>query len=46
MTDARLYFLLLTSVMLAILIGIGIRVYRKKYRQHYEEPKYRMLNDD
>ena len=46
MIDARLIFLLLTALMLAVLVAIAIATLRKKRRQKLEEPKYRMLKDD
>lgn len=46
MIDARLVFLLLTALMLAILVAIAVVTLRKKRRQKLEEPKYRMLKDD
>ena len=46
MIDARVVFLLMTSLMLAILVGIGVATYRKGRKQKMEEPKYRMLDED
>jgi cbb3-type cytochrome oxidase subunit 3 len=46
MIDARLVFLLITALMLAILVAIAVVTLRKKRRQKLEEPKYRMLKDD
>jgi hypothetical protein len=46
MIDARLVFLLLTAVMLAILGGIAVVTLRRKRKQKLEEPKFRMLDDD
>jgi len=46
MIDARLIFLLLTTLLLAILSGIAIVTLRKNRKQKLEEPKYRMLKDD
>lgn len=46
MIDARIVFLLMTAVMLAILVGIAFVTMRKKRKQKLEEPKYRMLDDD
>jgi cbb3-type cytochrome oxidase subunit 3 len=46
MIDARLVFLLLTALMLAVLVAIAVATLRKKRRQKLEEPKYRMLKDD
>lgn len=44
--DARLVFLLLTALLLAILIAIGVSTYHKNRKQTLEEPKHRMLEDD
>ena len=46
MIDARLVFLLLTALLLAILSAIAVATLRKKRKQELEEPKYRMLKDD
>jgi len=46
MIEARLVFLLLTAVMLAILIGIAAATLRRGRKQKLEEPKFRMLDDD
>ena len=46
MIDARVVFLLLTSLMLVILAGITIATYRKGRKNKMEEPKYRMLDED
>ena len=46
MIDARLVFLLLTALMLAILGGISWSTLRRKRKQKLEEPKYRMLDED
>jgi hypothetical protein len=46
MIEARLVFLLLTALMLAILTGIAVATLRKNRKQKLEEPKYRMLEDD
>ena len=46
MIDARLVFLGLTAVMLAILAGIAIATLRRSRKQKLEEPKFRMLDDD
>jgi hypothetical protein len=46
MIEARIVFLLLTALMLAILIAIAVATLRKIHRQKLEEPKYRMLEDD
>jgi cbb3-type cytochrome oxidase subunit 3 len=44
--EARLVFLLLTAVMLAILTAIAVFTLRKNRKKKFEEPKYRMLDDD
>ena len=46
MIDARLVFLLLTALLLAILAAIAVATLRKNRKQKLEEPKYRMLKDD
>jgi cbb3-type cytochrome oxidase subunit 3 len=46
MIDARILFLLLTALLLALLTAIVVLTYRKKRKQNLEEPKYRMLEDD
>jgi cbb3-type cytochrome oxidase subunit 3 len=46
MIEARIAFLLLTALMLAILVGIAVMTLRKNRKQKLEEPKYRMLKDD
>ncbi|HIJ80535.1 MAG TPA: hypothetical protein HPP76_02370 [Desulfuromonadales bacterium] len=46
MIEARLLFLLLTAILLALLVGIAVQTYRKKSKQKLEEPKFRMLDDD
>jgi len=46
MIDARLVFLLLTAVMLAILAGIAVATLRTNRKHKLEEPKFRMLDDD
>lgn len=46
MIDARIVFLLLTALLLAILTAIAVATLRKSRRQKLEEPKYRMLEDD
>jgi hypothetical protein len=46
MIDARLVFLFLTALMLAILTAIAVATLRKNRKQKLEEPKYRMLKDD
>ena len=44
--DARMSFLLLTALLLAILVIIGIATYNKKRKNELEAPKHRMLEDD
>jgi len=46
MIDARLVFLLLTALLLAILTVIAVLTLRKNRKKSLEEPKYRMLEDD
>lgn len=46
MMDARLAFLLLTGVLLAILVAIAAATMKKNRKQELEEPKHRMLEDD
>jgi hypothetical protein len=46
MIDARLFFLLLTALLLAILTVIAVATLRKNRKQKLEEPKYRMLEDE
>ena len=46
MIDARLVFLLITALLLAILAFIAVMTLRKKRKQKLEEPKHRMLKDD
>jgi cbb3-type cytochrome oxidase subunit 3 len=46
MIDARIVFLLLTALMLAILVGIAVATLRRNRKQKLEEPKYRMLDED
>ena len=46
MTEARIVFLLLTALLLAILVAIAVVTLRKNRKQKLEEPKYRMLKDD
>ena len=46
MIDARLVFLLITALLLAILAVIAVMTLRKKRKQKLEEPKHRMLKDD
>jgi cbb3-type cytochrome oxidase subunit 3 len=46
MGDARIVFLLLTGVLLAILVAITVATYRTKRKEKLEEPKHRMLEDD
>jgi len=46
MIEARIVFLLLTGLMLAILAVIAVATLRNNRKQKLEEPKYRMLDDD
>lgn len=46
MIDARIVFLLLTGILLAILIAIAVATLNKGRKQKLEEPKHRMLEDD
>lgn len=46
MIDARILFLLLTAVMLAVLGAIAVATMNKNRKQKLEEPKHRMLEDD
>jgi hypothetical protein len=46
MIEARIAFLLLTALLLAILIAIAVATLRKNRKQKLEDPKYRMLKDD
>jgi cbb3-type cytochrome oxidase subunit 3 len=46
MIDARIVFLALTTLLLAILVAIAVVTLRKKRKHKLEEPKYRMLQDD
>jgi len=46
MLDARMVFLLLTALLLAILGAIAFITLRKKRKKQLEEPKYRMLDED
>jgi hypothetical protein len=46
MLDARMVFLLLTALLLAILGVIAFVTFRKKREKKLEEPKFRMLDDD
>jgi hypothetical protein len=46
MIEARIVFLLLTALLLAILAAIAVSTLRKNRKQKLEEPKYRMLKDD
>ena len=39
-------FLAITLVLLAILVGIAARLYRRGRREEVERPKHRMLEDD
>jgi hypothetical protein len=46
MIEARIAFLLLTALLLAILIAIAVVTLGKNRKQKLEDPKYRMLEDD
>ena len=46
MIDARIVFLLLTGLLLAILVAIAVATLNKSRKQKLEEPKHRMLEDD
>ena len=46
MIDARVVFLLLTGLLLAILVAIAVATLNKSRKQKLEEPKHRMLEDD
>ena len=46
MMDARVIFLLLTFVLLAILVAIAFSTLKKNRKQKLEKPKHRMLEDD
>lgn len=46
MVDARIIFLVLTALLLAILVAIAIATLNKKRKKELEEPKHRMLEDD
>jgi len=46
MMDARVIFLLLTFVLLAILVAIAFSTLKKNRKKKLEEPKHRMLEDD
>ena len=46
MVDARIVFLLLTGLLLAILVFIAVSTLKKSRKQKLEEPKHRMLEDD
>lgn len=46
MMDARIVFLLLTGLLLAILGAIAAVTLSKSRKQKLEEPKHRMLEDD
>jgi len=39
-------YLVFTLLLAGILVGIMIYYFRRKRKQHVEEPKYRMLDDD
>ena len=44
--DARLVFLMLTALLLAILSAIAVVTFKKSRKKELEEPKHRMLEDD
>jgi len=46
MIDARIVFLVLTALLLAILVAIAVTTMNKKRKKELEEPKHRMLEDD
>lgn len=46
MPDARVIFLLLTGLLLALLVAIALATLSKSRKQKLEEPKHRMLEDD
>lgn len=46
MIDARMFFLLLTALLLVILAVIVFATLRKGRKKRLENPKYRMLDDD
>jgi len=46
MIEARILFLILTGLLLALLIAIAVATLNKKQKQKLEEPKHRMLEDD
>lgn len=46
MIDARLFFLGLTALLLAILVAIAVSTYKKGKKEKLEEPKYRMFDDE
>lgn len=46
MMDARVIFLILTFILLAILVAIAFSTLKKHRKQKLEEPKHRMLEDD
>ncbi len=46
MFDARIIFLVLTALLLAILVAIAVATLNKKRKKELEEPKHRMLEDD
>jgi hypothetical protein len=46
MIDARVVFLLLTGLLLAVLVAIAVATLNKSRKQKLEEPKHRMLEDD
>jgi hypothetical protein len=46
MIEARILFLLLTALLLAILVVITVQTLKKKSKNKLEEPKFRMLDED
>jgi hypothetical protein len=46
MIEARITFLLLTALLLALLVAIAVVTLRKKSKQKLEEPKFRMLDEE
>jgi hypothetical protein len=46
MIEARILFLILTGLLLAILVAIAVTTLNKNRKQKLEEPKHRMLEDD
>ena len=43
---ASVAFLLATLIMLAFLVVVAVRTYRRANRERMESPKYRMLDED